>query len=154
MMFTSRTHKEILCEYLPMATENKNRMDRLSDMRDAAGGIGGAHENDGSTHTIGNSHKLERAVERYLEYEKKITPLIIANKKKMTEIEETVDALPDHLQREVLRLRYLDGDGCRPMRWSEVAQAIYGDDDRKYTDAVLRLHKKALESLNFSGKCV
>ena len=77
-------------------------------MRDAAGGLTGIPESDGSAHTAGNSHKMEAAVERYLEYEKKIQPLLKANADKMAKLESMVDSIPDGLQREVLRLRYMD----------------------------------------------
>ena len=70
-MQVQQSAKERLSEYLPMAMENKNRLARLNDMRDAAGGLTGIPESDGSAHTAGNSHKMEAAVERYLEYEKK-----------------------------------------------------------------------------------
>jgi len=75
---TEKSAKELLSEYLPMAIENKNRLARLNDMRDAAGGLNGIPQNDGSKHTSGNGHKMEQAVERYLDYEKKIAPLIDA----------------------------------------------------------------------------
>ena len=134
--------KDRLSEYLPMAMENKNRLARLNDMRDAAGGLTGIPESDGSAHTAGNSHKMEAAVERYLEYEKKIQPLLKANADKMAKLES--------LQREVLRLRYMDAeseDTCRPKKWNAVALTLYGSDDRKYIEAVHRIHKKAILTL-------
>ena len=104
--------KDRLSEYLPMAMENKNRLARLNDMRDAAGGLTGIPESDGSAHTAGNSHKMEAAVERYLEYEKKIQPLLKANADKMAKLESMVDSIPDGLQREVLRLRVVPQPGA------------------------------------------
>ncbi len=142
--------KDRLSEYLPMAMENKNRLARLNDMRDAAGGLTGIPESDGSAHTAGNNHKMEAAVERYLEYEKKIQPLLKANADKMAELEHMVDSIPDGLQREVLRLRYMDAeseDTCRPKKWNAVALTLYGSDDRKYIEAVHRIHKKAILTL-------
>ena len=141
--------KDRLSEYLPMAMENKNRLARLNDMRDA-GGLTGIPESDGSAHTAGNSHKMEAAVERYLEYEKKIQPLLKANADKMAQLESMVDSIPDGLQREVLRLRYMDAeseDTCRPKKWNAVALTLYGSDDRKYIEAVHRIHKKAILTL-------
>lgn len=145
--------KDRLSEYLPMAMENKNRLARLNDMRDAAGGLTGIPESDGSAHTAGNSHKMELAVERYLEYEKKIQPLLKANAEKMAALESMVDAIPDSLQREVLRLRYMDAEGedtCRPKKWNAVAVCLYGSDDRKYIEAVHRIHKKAIHTLEMT----
>lgn len=38
-MQVQQSAKDRLSEYLPMAMENKNRLARLNDMRDAAGGL-------------------------------------------------------------------------------------------------------------------
>lgn len=60
-------------------------------------GLTGIPESDGSAHTAGNSHKMEAAVERYLEYEKKIQPLLKANADKMAKLESMVDSIPGRL---------------------------------------------------------
>lgn len=145
--------KDFLLDYLPMAMENKNRLARLNDMRDAAGGLTSILESDGSARTAGNSHKMELAVERYLEYEKKITPILNANLQRMNKIEVMVDAIPDYLQREIIRLKYLDPSKenvCRPRRWSEVSICLYGSSERKYMESIQREHKKALKWLEQS----
>ena len=66
-------------------------------------------------------------------------------------INAAVHALSDPMEREVLRLRYLDGDGdsYRLMRWREVAIRIYGDDDAKDIISAQRLHDKALLEIDF-----
>jgi len=69
---------------------------------------------------------------------------------RMTALENMVDELPDHLQREILRLRYMDAESettCRLKRWNAIAIKLYGSDDRKYIEAVLRIHRKALENI-------
>ena len=88
-----------------------------------------------------------RAVENYLEYEEQMRPLMEKNRAEMLRIEQAVDALPDPLEREVLRLRYLDGDAWRLPKWRDVAMKIYGDDDAKDLVAVHRLHEQALSHL-------
>ena len=149
-MQSDKPIKDLLLDYLPMAMENRNRLARLNDMWDAAGGLTGIPESDGSAHTARNSHKMEIAVERYLEYEKKIMPILNANTQRMNEIESMVNAIPDYLQREIIRLRYLDADQetyCRQRRWSEVAFCLYGSTERKYMESIQREHRKALEWL-------
>lgn len=82
---------------------------------------------------------------------RKNSPLITANDKEIACINAAVHALSDPMEREVLRLRYLDGDGdsYRLMRWREVAIRIYGDDDAKDIISAQRLHDKALLEIDF-----
>ena len=47
----------------------------------------------------------------------------------MEKIEEAISQIQDPMEREVLRLRYIDGDCWKPMPWGEVALRIYGDND-------------------------
>lgn len=144
--------KEILSEYLPLAIENRNRIARLNDMRDAASGLSGIPESDGSAHTNTNSHKMETAIERIMEYEEQIAPILEANTKRMNEIEQAVIRLEDPLQREVLRLRYMEpelGKTCRKKKWTVIAILLYGKEDPKYIKAAQRLHMKALQNFIF-----
>ena len=102
-------------------------------------------------HTGSGGDAMAKSVEQYLEYEKEISPLITANDKEIACINAAVHALSDPMEREVLRLRYLDGDGdsYRLMRWREVAIRIYGDDDAKDIISAQRLHDKALLEIDF-----
>ena len=63
----------------------------------------------------------------------------------MAAIEAAIDHVEDPLERECLRLRYIDGDGYRLIPWGDVAIMIYGDDDEKSLHAIFRLPGKALQ---------
>ena len=92
---------------------------------------------------------MARAVERYMEYEREIRPVLAANRREMDAVRAAVEALSDPMEREVLRLRYLDTNGCRLMRWRDVALAIYGDDDEKDVLSARRIHDSAIRSIQF-----
>ena len=94
---------------------------------------------------------MERAILRRMEYEERVAPQIEAAKREMAAIEAAIDHVEDPLERECLRLRYIDGDGYRMMPWGDVAIMIYGDDDEKSLHAVFRLHGKASQHISFAG---
>ena len=73
-----------------------------------------------------SGERMALAVERYTEYEKEIRPYIAANEHRMQAIRAAISAIPDPMEREVLRLRYTDGDCYRPLPWKEVAANLYG----------------------------
>ena len=102
---------------------------------------------DGSQHT-GVGDRLTGAVLRRMDYEERIRPLIEANLREMEKIEEAISQIQDPMEREVLRLRYIDGACWKPMPWSEVALQIYGDNDERCLMATYRLHSRALASIN------
>lgn len=135
--------KKQLMRYSRLKKENENRAETLARMK-AAAQFAPSGEPDGSQHTTGDGQRMARAVENYLEYEEQMRPLMEKNRTEMLRIEQAVDALPDPLEREVLRLRYLDGDAWRLPKWRDVAMKIYGSDERKYLDAVLKIHQTAL----------
>lgn len=160
-------------KYLSLKKENENRRERLARMKAGAEIHGRTYEylkDSGAPgresdrvitnpaapwlmpqHTGSGGDAMAKSVEQYLEYEKEISPLITANDKEIACINAAVHALSDPMEREVLRLRYLDGDGdsYRLMRWREVAIRIYGDDDAKDIISAQRLHDKALLEIDF-----
>lgn len=135
--------KKQLMRYSRLKKENENRAETLARMK-AAAEFAPSGEPDGSQHTSGDGQRMARAVENYLEYEEQMRPLMEKNRTEMLRIEQAVAQLPDPLEREVLRLRYLDGDAWRLPKWRDVAMKIYGSDERKYLDAVLKIHQTAL----------
>lgn len=135
--------KKQLMRYSRLKKENENRAETLARMK-AAAEFSPTVEPDGSQHTSGDGQRMARAVENYLEYEEQMRPLMEKNRTEMLRIEQAVAQLPDPLEREVLRLRYLDGDAWRLPKWRDVAMKIYGSDERKYLDAVLKIHQTAL----------
>lgn len=135
--------KKQLMRYSRLKKENENRAETLARMK-AAAQFTPSVEPDGSQHTAGDGQRMARAIEDYVEYEERITPQLEKNRAEMLRIEQAVAQLPDPLEREVLRLRYLDGDAWRLPKWRDVAMKIYGSDERKYLDAVLKIHQTAL----------
>ena len=138
--------KERLARYISLKKENENRLERLARMKSNAE-LSAQRDPDGSKHTGSSGERMARAIEAYMEYEEQIGPLVEANRREMAEIEAAVAALPDPLEREVLRLRYMDGEHCRMLSWREVALRVYDDDDKKYVDSAMRVHRVALEAL-------
>lgn len=89
------------------------------------------------------------------EYARQIAPTIQANRRELAEAAAAIAALPDPLEREVLRLRYLEpGKGsrigspsARLMPWKEIAAALLGRADERSLLFLNRLHRKALCNL-------
>ena len=48
------------------------------------------------------------------------------------------------MYREVLRIRYTDTTGWKPVKWREVAMRMYGDDDDNAIRNLIRYHREAL----------
>ena len=138
--------KSQLLRYLALRAENENRLERLARMRSAAE-LPPMAEGDGSKHANSSGDRMARAVENCMEYEEQIKPLIASNVAEMQRIEQAVDALDDPLEREVIRLRYMDSSNCRQNLWHDVAVQLYGNDDAKYLHAVMRLHELAIQHL-------
>ena len=143
----NQTKKTRLASYVTLRTEVENREERLARLESEAE-MPPMRMGDGSKHTGGNSDRMGKAVARLIEYKEKFGPVIRDKRRKMRAIEDAIDALADPLEREVLRLRYLDGDGSRLVKWRVVAVGIYGDDDEKDIRAAQRLHGDALENIN------
>ncbi|MDO4668964.1 MAG: hypothetical protein Q4A63_04015 [Butyricicoccus pullicaecorum] len=89
----------------------------------------------------------QERLSRYPAYESEIVDKMENIRKEMSVIRAAIDALKSPMEREVLRLRYCDGDACRHMPWREVALNIYGDDDERQMQAVYRLHGRALQNI-------
>ena len=138
--------KERLLRYRSLRMENENQLERLARMK--SGELFPAiREGEGAQHA-GAGDRLTGAVFRRMEYEERIRPLIEANLREMGEIEAAIGRIQDPMEREVLRLRYIDGACWKPMPWGEVALRIYGDNDERCLMATYRLHSRALASIN------
>lgn len=139
--------KERLARYISLKKENENRLERLARMRCNAE-LPALQQGDGSKGSGSSMDRMARSVEKCMEYEAQIRPLIEANRREMAVIEEAVEALKDPLEREVLRLRYMDGEHCRMLSWRKVALELYQDEDKRFIDAAMRLHRTALANIN------
>lgn len=143
----NQTKKTRLASYVTLRTEAENLEERLARLKSEAE-MPPMRMGDGSKHTGGSGDRMARAVIRLTEYREKNQPKIDEARRKMEAIEKAIDALADPLERSVLRLRYLDSDNIRPVKWREVAFKIYGDDDEKDERAARRLHNSALDNIN------
>ena len=142
--------KERLSRYISLKQENENRLERLARMKSAAE-MPAQRDPDGAKHTGSSGERMARAIEAYMEYEEQIGPLVEANRREMAEIEAAVAALPDPLEREVLRLRYLDGENVQSLSWKEVAYKLLGKANEAAQKKARRIHAKAIESLSISA---
>lgn len=139
--------KQRLSSYVSLKMEIENQMERLARMKNEAK-IPAIRQGDGSQHTPGSGDRMERAILRYMDYEERMTPKIEAIQAEMDEIEAAIDAVADPLEREILRLRYIDGEFCRLMPWKDVALRMFGDNDERHILAAYRLHGQALVSIS------
>lgn len=144
--------KERLLRYVYLQMEYYNNIDRLARLENSTQ-LPAMQQSDGSQRSLLKASRMERAADRKMDQEKKIRAKIARLVEEMDEIEDAVDNLPDPMQKEVLRLRYLDCDesedyeSCKHMKWGDVAKKIYGSDDEKYKMAIWRIHGHALQEL-------
>ncbi len=143
---TDQDIKQRLSRYLALRAETENRLERLARLKNAAE-IPAMRTGDGSQHIGSSGERMARAVEAYMEYEEQIRPQIEANQREMAAICAMVEALQDPMEREVLRLRYLDSDTFRLSGWKSVAKKLYGGDDESLVRSCMRLHKKAISNI-------
>lgn len=142
--------KERLGRYLALRMENENQLERLAKLKNNAE-IPAMRIGDGSQHTGSSGERMARAVEAYIEYEEQIRPQIEVNRREMAAIRAMVEALQDPMEREVLRLRYLDGENVQSLSWKEVAYKLLGKADEAAQKKARRIHAKAIESLGVSA---
>lgn len=89
-------------------------------------------------------------------YAQTIAPTVQTNRREMSEIEAAVAALPDPLEREVLRLRYMEPfrdpqtgrESIRATPWKGVSIVLFGSDREEHVSACWRLHSAALVHLS------
>ena len=142
--------KERLRSYLCLKFEMENQLERLLRLKNEEK-FPAVRENSGAKPTGGSEGRMERAIIRRMEYEARVMPKIEAAQRQMEQIEAAINAVRDPMEREVLRLRYVDGENCRPMLWRDVAVQLFGDDDERHLLATYRLHGRALASILQAG---
>lgn len=139
--------KKKLRNYIYLRFEADNLYERLARLQSAEQFPSSPDGNSGGGSSQPNPHRQENAIIRRIAHEEKMAARIAGIQAEMDEIDDAVDSLRDPLEREVLRLRYMDGENNRHMKWTEVAAQIYGDDDEQHVLAAHRLHGRALVSL-------
>ena len=145
-MPTTDEIKERLKRYPALKMETEKMTARLEVLRSEET-IPPLRPGDGSKRTAGTGDRQERAIIRRMEYEESTAPTIAANKQEIKAVDRAVAALTDPLEREVIKIHYIEVDGYKPLPWRDVAFAMYGDDTDAKLRNVHRLHSKALQSL-------
>jgi hypothetical protein len=87
------------------------------------------------------------ATDRRIDFHSITFPGIEAAKKEMLEIEEEVSRLADPIERELLTLYYIAGDGIKRNTWPSVAEALYGGSGEAEMQMVFRARREALRNL-------
>lgn len=136
--------KERLEKYSSLRRSVENQLERLVRLKNAEL-IPAMKESDGSMRSPAvSSSKIENAIVRRMTFEDDIMPDVEANLAEMEAIRAAINQLSDIQEAEVLRFRYIDGDGFKPMKWRDVALKMYRDDDESKIKAVQRVHDRAL----------
>lgn len=145
---TKEALKERLMQYLPIKRRVENQLERLARLKNEQY-IPAMREGDGSKHSPGASDRMGNAVIRRLQYEDENMAVINDGLAEMEALRAAINSLPDPMEREVLTLRYIDGDetGSKPMRWLDVAVKLYHRDTEAAEKMAKRLGNKALDNL-------
>lgn len=139
--------KTRLMSYVYLKMEYNNQIERLIKLENSAQ-LPAMGESDGSQRSILKTSRVENAVVRLVSQGEKIKQRIDEIYTELMEIEDAIDSLSDPMQKEVLRLRYIDCENCRHTKWNDVAVKIYGCDSDKHKMAVWRIHGHALQELS------
>lgn len=139
-------NKEQLRKYVSLKMEVENQLERIARARSEER-FPSMRENIGSQRPLGGSDRMGAAIIRRMDLEEKLTPIISAKLDEMERIERAINFLDDPMEREILRIRYIDGHSFRLTPWRDVALKVYGDDDEAQLSAVHRLHGRALQHL-------
>lgn len=138
--------KERLNQYLYLKFEMENQLERIVRMKSAER-FPAKPEGNGGGSGRPVPDRMASAVVRRIEQEKRVRERIEEIQTELDAIDAAINAIPIPLEREVLRIRYTDGDNNEHPKWKEIAAIIYGDDDEKHIAAIHRLHKQALVSV-------
>lgn len=146
--------KTRLSNYSAIRVELDNLEERLERLKSEET-IPPMRPGNGSKPTGGTGDRQERAIIRRMEFEERHGPEMEAKRKELRYIEESINAVPDPMERMVLRIRYTESETAKPMLWKNVAFAIYRDDSEAKMLATYRIFEKAIKSLRklmLSGK--
>ena len=139
-------NKEQLRKYVGLKMEVAHQLERIARARSEER-FPSMRENIGSQRPLGGSDRMGAAIIRRMDLEEKLTPIISAKLDEMERIERAINFLDDPMEREILRIRYIDGHSFHLTPWRDVALKVYGDDDESQLCAVHRLHGRALQHL-------
>lgn len=143
--------KDRLRNYIFLRMEVENQLERLARMKNEEL-IPAQKESDGSKHSAGASDRMANAVIRRLSFQDAIHDEMEQKLQEMEYIQDAISALEDPQEREVLRLRYIYGEGCRYMPWREISEKLYGDADDRSIHATFRVHGRAIHNIYIATK--
>ena len=140
--------KQRLSQYIYLKMEVEHQLERLARLRNQER-LPAMQESDSSKQSgSGTGDRMERAIIRRMEYEDRVMPQVEAAMAEMQVIEDAIRSLPNPMEREVLRLRYMEGTCLRHLPWRDVALRLFGDDDDSHMMATYRLHTLALQKIS------
>lgn len=146
MAHEKKPTQERLKSYIFLRREVENQLERLSRMKSNEL-FPARMESDGSKHTASGSDRMANAIVRRLEYQEKILDEVERKMDEMDAIEWAINGLSDSIEREILRMRYVDCEGLKHTPWREIALDLYGDDDEAQMQMVYRIHGRALQNI-------
>lgn len=125
--------KERLQQYLGLKLEVNNRLRRLVHLQQLD-----------QTAPAGRSRSEEYALQ--------IAPIVQRNRREMEAISQGIQTLKSPVEREVLRLRYLESDKkpetsretARNMAWDKISFVLYGASDKAAYSRAMRLAQRAI----------
>ena len=138
--------KKRLSNYSAIRVELDNLEDRLERLKSEET-LPPMRPSNGSKPTGGTGDRQERSVIRRMEFEERHGAEIEAKRSELHDIENLINAVPDPMERMVLRIRYTDSETAKPMPWRDVAMVIYKDDSDAKMLAIYRLHGRALRNI-------
>lgn len=142
--------KEYLSQAYYIDREINLILAKADKLRQSLYGRAATYDSTGGVKSSGDKDTLGRTFEKIDEYERKANELIDSLIEKRIEIENTIKAVPDSIQREVLERRYLlfqEWDSGYDTNTGEYKKGIC--EEMKYSRAqIFRIHGKALEFVN------
>ena len=158
-------NKEIikwLYRYMYLQFEIERHEERIARLKSAEEFPARPEGSEGGGSSQPNKDRMGSAIVRRMLQEERVRQRIAEINAELDEIEDAIDQLQNPLEREVLRLRYLDGEDNRDneddpdsarnpvkhMEWKDISLRIYGDNDEKHLRATYRLHGLALENIS------
>lgn len=118
--------KHLMEQYHGRRIETRNRLEYLARMR---------------------MRDKQKGTAFAVDYAQQIEQTIRNNNRFFLQIESAVEKIADPVQREALKLRYMEAKDSRATKWKYVALALYGDNSDAYITAAKRMSNKALRSL-------
>ena len=108
-----------------------------------------SYENTGASHGSGSFDKMPKVIEKVAEYEHKKQERALALIDKRLQIEQSIDALSDANQREVLTRRYILYQRLEGKFNEKNGKYIMGINDHMHysKSAIYRIHGEALKNI-------